>query len=105
MTWVTPFASRGRQRLGHARFVDVVRTRERNGDDHRRKRRGAELRHQQLLAHAVHADAAKRFGDGRQRADDLVVAGAAHFVQCKRAVLAARPCDQCFRARHRIAFG
>ena len=73
--------------------------RSRSGTDrecapHRRQARGVELRPQQFLAHAMHADAAECVGDGGQRADDVVVAGAARLVQRPGAVLAARPGDQ-----------
>ena len=54
------------------------------------------LRAQDLLAHAMHADAREGLGDGRERADDVVVAGAPHFVQRPGRVLAARPRDQRF---------
>ena len=54
---------------------------------------GIKLRPQQFLAHAVHADAAERFGDGGQATDDFVIAGAARFEQRPGAVLAARPGD------------
>ncbi len=57
-------------------------------------RAACELRAQQALAHAMHADARERVGHGRERADNVVIAAAAHFVQREGAVLAARPGDQ-----------
>ena len=49
----------------------------------------------------MHADALECLGDGRERADDLVVARAAHLVQRPGRVLAARPGDQRLRLCHR----
>ena len=62
------------------------------------------LRAQDLLAHAMHADALECLGDGRERADDLVFARAAHLVQRPGRVLAARPGDERFgRLRSHLA--
>ena len=89
------FASRDRRR--HLALVDLVRARKRNAHDDRRQAGGVELRVQQLLAHAMHADARESVGDRGERADDVEFAGAAHLVQRPGAVLAARPGDQRFR--------
>ena len=88
-----------RQRLGHARLVDFVRAWIRNSHDNRRQSRRFKLRLQNRLAHAMHADARERIGHCGKRADDVVFANATRFVQRPRAVLAARPGDQRFRAR------
>jgi len=69
-----------------------------------------ELRLQQLLAHAMHADARKFVGHRGQRADHVEFTGAPHLVQRPGAVLAARPGDQGFRQgaaisrRHGVQF-
>lgn len=74
---------------GHLVFVDPVRARVGNTDDKRRQSGRIELRVQQLLAHAVHADTAEGLRDRGQRSDDIELAGAARLVQRPGAVLAA----------------
>ena len=85
------------ERLGHARLVDVIRARIGNAHDDRRQSGGGELRLQNCLAHAMHADAREGIGHRGERTDNIVFAGAARFVQRPGAVLAARPGDQRFR--------
>ncbi len=84
-----------RQRGRHLALIDLVRTGKRDAHDDRRQARGLKLRAQQALAHAMHADAREFVGHGGERADNVVIAIAANFMQREGAVLAARPGDQC----------
>src|SRR5262245_4051238 len=85
---------RVRQHPGHARFIDLVRARERDRDAHERQASRLELGGENVLTYAMHAHAGKRFGDGRERPHDLAVTGAARLVECPGAVFATRPGDQ-----------
>ena len=57
--------------------------------------RSIQLRPQQLFADAVHADSTESIRDRCQSSDDIEIAGPARFMQRPRAVLAARPGDEC----------
>ena len=67
-------------RNGHFLLVDIVGAWKGNMHDDGWQAGGIELHPQQFFTHAVHADAAERFGDGGQAADDFVIAGATRFV-------------------------
>src|SRR5215510_5425165 len=85
------------ERCRHARLIHFVRAREWDRHTHRRQADRFELGSENALAHAMHADATEGLGDGGERAHNLAVAGATHFVQRPGTVLAARPGDQRLR--------
>ena len=93
--WVTPDALASADRLRHFLLVDLVRAGIRNVHDDREQTGSIQLRAQQFFADAVHADAAESIGHRGQSADDIEIAGAARLMQRPRAVLAARPGDEC----------
>src|SRR3954470_9030766 len=88
---------------GHARLVDIVWARIGDRNDYRRQPDRLVLCAQNLLAHAMHADALEGLGDGRERADDIIVARTPDLMQRPRRVLAARPRDEGLWLVHRRA--
>jgi hypothetical protein len=82
-------------RLRHFLLVNLVRAGKWNVHDDREQTRSIQLRSQQLFADAVHADSTESIRDRCQSSDDIEIAGPARFMQRPRAVLAARPGDEC----------
>ena len=85
--------------FAHSRLVDRVWAGIGYRHDARRQSRCIQLRPQNLLPHAVDRYPVERLGHRRQRADNIEFTRAPDLVQRERAVLAARPRDQCLRPR------
>src|SRR5207248_3028054 len=85
--------------FAHSRLVDRVWAGIGYRHDARRQSRCIQLRPQNLLPHAVDRYPVERLGHRRQRADNVEFTRAPDLMERERAVLSARPRDQCLRPR------